>query len=179
MFYLQLGEIADTAWGGGVVFTRSELTVPVSEFAAKLRTVMSDDYLLGQHLPHVHAVQSMVTHVQVAGDFRSIRHRLIRFGRIVGVNQGWLLWLVISGVLAAAGVLLPSAAAVSLTVGFAAVYAWLGLGRVNFVFAYPGLLVLPLVTLVARLIDEFEWTGRRYRFSNSGEVEILESPDNH
>lgn len=179
MFYLQLGETADTAWGGGVVFTRSELTVPVSEFAAKLRNVMSDSYLLGQHLSHVHAVQSMVTHVQVAGDFRSVRHRLIRFGRIVGVNEGWLPGFVISGVLAVAGILFSLASALSLTVGFAAVYAWLDLGRVNFVFVYPGLLVLPLVTLAARLVDEFEWAGRRYRFSNSGKVEILDAADNH
>lgn len=58
-------------------------------------------------------------------------------------------------------------------------YAWLGLGRVNFAFAYPGLLVLPIVTLAARFVDEFKWTGRRYRFSNSGKVEILDAPDNH
>lgn len=49
----------------------------------------------------------------------------------------------------------------------------------NFAFAYPGLLVLPIVTLAARFVDEFKWTGRRYRFSNSGKVEILDAADNH
>jgi len=27
------------------------------------------------------------------------------------------------------------------------------------------------------LVDEFEWTERRYRFPNSGEVEVLDSTD--
>lgn len=177
MFYLQLGEVADTAWGGGVVFTRSELTVPVSELVEELRDVLSDDYLLAQRLPQVYAVQSMVTHVEVPGGFRSVRHRLIRFVRIVGVNEGWVPGIVISSLLVVAGLSFPLAVAFSLTVGFAAVYAWLGLGRVNFLYAYPGVLVLPLVTLAAMLVDEFEWTGRRYRFPNSGEVEILDSTD--
>jgi hypothetical protein len=177
MFYLQVGGVADTAWGGGVVFTRSELTVPVSEFVTELRDVLSDDYLLTQRLPHVHAVRSMVTPVEVPGDARSVRHRLIRFVRISGVNEGWVPGVVISVALVTGGVLFPFGAAVALTVGFAAVYAWLGLRRVNFLCAYPGLLVLPIVTVVAMRIEEFEWTGRRYRFPNSGEVEILDSAE--
>lgn len=173
-FSLQAGDAADTAWGGGVVFTRSELTVPVSEFVEELGGVMSDDYLLGQRLPHVHAVQSMVTPVEVPGDFRSVRHRLIRFA---GVNEGCLPGLVISSLLFVAGSLFPLGAALSATVGFAGIYAWLGHRRLNFVFAYPGLLMLPVVSCTAMLIDEFEWTGRRYRFPNSGDVEVLDSVD--
>lgn len=174
-FYLQFGGVADTAWGGGVTFTRSELTVPVSELTAELRTVLSDDYLLTQRLPHVHAVQSMVTHVEVPGDFRRVRHRLLRFVRIVGVNEGWVPGLALSSLLFAAGLLFPVGTALSMTVVFAAIYAWLGLGRVQFVFAYPGALLLPIVTFGAIVLDEFEWTGRRYRFSNSGEVAVLDS----
>lgn len=49
--------------------------------------------------------------------------------------------------------------------------------QINFVFAYPGLLMLPVVSCTAMLIDEFEWTGRRYRFPNSGDVEVLDSVD--
>jgi hypothetical protein len=47
----------------------------------------------------------------------------------------------------------------------------------NFVFAYPELLMLPVVSCTAMFIDEFEWTGRRYRFPNSGDVEVLDSVD--
>jgi hypothetical protein len=174
---LQLGRVEDTAWGGGVVFTRSELTVPVSEFVAELREVLSDDYLLTQRLPHVHAVRSMVTHVEVPGDARSVRHRLVRFTRIGGVNGRWLPGIVLSVAFLAGGVLFPLGAAVAVTAGFAAVYARFGLGRVNVLYAYPGLLLLPIVIIVAAGINEFEWTGRRYRFPNSGEVEILDSAE--
>lgn len=174
VFYLQLGGVADTAWGGGVVFTRSELTVSVSEFTAELRGVLSDDYLLTQRLPHVHAVRSMVTHVEVPGEFRRVRHRLIRFLRITGVNEGWLPGILVSSLLVVVGLAFPLGAAASVTIGFGVVYALLGLGRVNFLYAYPGLLVLPVVTTAAMVVDEFEWTGRRYRFPNSGEVEVLD-----
>jgi hypothetical protein len=34
--------------------------------------------------------------------------------------------------------------------------------------------LLPLVTLLARVRDEFEWGGRRYRFAESGEVTVLD-----
>lgn len=177
MLSLQLGGVANTAWGGGVVFTRSELTVSVSELTDELREVMSDDYLLGQRLPHVYPVQSMVTHVKVSGGFHSVRHRLLRFIRIVGINNGWVLAIVISSSLVVAGLAFPLAVAVSLTGSFAAVYAWFGLGRVNFLYAYIGMLVLPPVIFAAVLVDEFEWAGRRYRFPNSGEVEILDATD--
>jgi hypothetical protein len=43
MFYFQMGGVADTAWGGSVTFTRSELTVPVPTLVAELRTVLGDD----------------------------------------------------------------------------------------------------------------------------------------
>lgn len=177
MFYLQLGNADDIAWGGGVVFTRSELTVPVSQFVKELREILSDDYLLTERLPHVHAVQSMVTHVEVPGEFHSVRHRLIRFARIVGVNGGWSSGLVISSSLLIAGLLFPLAVALSVTIVLAAIYVYLDLGRRNFIYTYPGLLLLPIMSYIALFVETFEWTGRQYRFSNSGNVEVLDSVD--
>lgn len=176
MFYHQMAGVADTAWGGGVTFTRSELTVSVPTLVEELRGVMSDDYLLTERLEDVHAVQSMVAQVQVPGQPRSIWHRLIRFGRIVGVNEGWLMGVVFNALLLAAGLLFPLIVAPLVTLGFGAIYARLDLGRANFLCAYPGLLMLPVVTCAAMLVDEFEWGGRRYRFPDSGAVEVLESP---
>jgi len=177
MFYLQVGDVADTAWGGGVTFTRCKLSVSVSTLVAELQTVMSDDYLLTQRLPAVHAVRSMVTHVEVSGEFRGVYHRLRRFVRIVGVNEGWLQGLLISGLLVTVGLLYPLVVAPLVTVGFAGIYAGLNLGRVNFLCAYPGLLALTVVTAIAMGSDEFEWGGRRYRFPSSGAVEVLSTPN--
>lgn len=174
-FYLQLGGVANTAWGGGVVFTRSELTVSVSELTDQLRDVLSDDYLLTQRLTRVHPVRSMVTRVEVSGELHSVRNRLIRFGRIFGVNAGWASGLLVSGVFLIAGLLFPVPMALSVTGASAVMYARLGIRRVNFLCAYLGLLLLPVAGCGAMLVDEFEWTGRRYRFPHSGEVEVLDS----
>jgi hypothetical protein len=169
----RVGGTADTAWGGGVTFTREELTVDVATFAAELRTVLSDDYLLTQRLPAVHPVRSMVTPVAVDGDLQSVVSRLVRFGRIVGVNEGWrdsLVTLLLGGV----GLAAPFVVAPVVTLLFAGVYRRLGLRRHTFLLAYPGMFLLPLVTLLARVRDEFEWGGRRYRFAESGEVTVLD-----
>jgi hypothetical protein len=172
--YLQFGGVADTAWGGGVTFTRSELTVPVPAFVAELRTVLSDDYLLTERLPEVHAVRGLVMRVTVPGTHRAVYHRLVRFGRIVGVNSGWWSWLKLSSLLLMGGLLSPLGTVVSLVVGFGVVYAWLGLGRANFLFSPAGVLLLPLLTVTAMVADTFEWGGRRYRFPDSGAVEVLD-----
>jgi hypothetical protein len=172
--YLQFGGVADIAWGGGVTFTRSELTVPVPAFVAELRTVLSDDYLLTERLPEVHGVRSLVMDVEVPGSPHAVYHRLVRFGRIVGVNSGWWPWLKLDGILLAGALVSPFGTVVSLTVGFGVVYAWLDLGRVNFLFSPAGVLLLPLMTVAAMAVDTFEWAGRRYRFPGSGTIEILE-----
>ncbi len=169
---LQVGPVADTAWGGGVTFTREELTTDVETFAAALETVLSDDYLLTQRLPSVHPVRSMVTPVEVAGGFDAVRNRVVRFGRILGVNEGWHGALVTPTV-AAVGLAYPLVFAPLLTAAFVPVYLWLGRRRVDVLFAYPGLLVLPVAVLGARLVTEFEWAGRRYRLSERGAVEVV------
>jgi hypothetical protein len=174
LFYFQVGGVADTAWGGGVTFTRAELDVDVPTLATELRGVLSDDYLLTQRLPEVHAVRSMVTHVDVPGAFESVVNRLLRFTRIVGVNEGWA-GFAVCPLLAAVGVLYPLVLAPLLTVCFAAVYAELGLRRRNFFLAYPCLLVVPVVAAVSMAVTDFNWAGRRYRFRDDGSVEILDS----
>lgn len=175
LVYLQVGGAADIAWGGGVTFTRSELTVSSSEFVAELRTVLSDDYLLTRRLSEVHAIRSMIAHVEVPGTFDEVRHRALRFGRIVAVNSGWSPWLKLSGMLAVGSLLSPVLAVLSLTLGFAIIYAWLGLRRANFLLASAGVLLLPLVTAATAVSREFEWGGRRYRYVRPRGVEVLES----
>jgi hypothetical protein len=172
LVYFQVGSAANVAWGGGVTFTRAELTVSVPTLTDELRTVLSDDYLLTQRLPSVHPVRSLVMPVVVPGDARSVRHRLHRFTRLVGVNAGWRRGLVLTGVLAAGAVAVPLVVAPLVTVGFAALYAWFGFGRVTFLTAYLGLLAVPLVVTASLVGTEFEWGGRRYRLAASGAVTV-------
>jgi hypothetical protein len=174
LFYLQLGGVSDIAWGGGVTFTRSELTVSVPEFVTELRGVLSDDFLLTSRLPEVHAVQTMVMDVNIPGGRYAVYHRAIRFVRIVGVNASWSPWLKLSSILIVGGLLSPIGTSVVLTLGFAVMYLCLGLGRVNFLLSCAGILLLPLVTATGMVVETFDWAGRRYRFSDSGKVEILQ-----
>jgi hypothetical protein len=173
LMYLQLGGGANTAWGGGVTFTRSELTVSLAEFISELQEVLSDDYLLTKRLPNVHSVQTMVMDVEVSGGIYAVSHRLLRFGRIVGVNAGWSAWLKLSSILLAGAILYPVGTMLSITAGFAVIYNWLGLGRTSFLLSGAGILLLPIVTAASMVVSKFEWAGRRYRFSNSGGVEVL------
>ena len=77
--------------------------------------------------------------------------------------------------LAAVGLLYPLVIAPVLTLAFAGVYLGVGARRPNFLFAYVGLLLLPVAAAAGLLIETFEWAGRRYRFDNDGAVEVLES----
>jgi hypothetical protein len=172
-FYHQVGAVAGTAWGGGVTFTRRELTVDVPTFVAELRTVLSDDYLLTERLPSVHPVQSLVTHVEVPGDARSVYHRLVRFVRIVGLNEGYGEGAVVNTLCAALALLYPLVVAPLETLLFALVYRRYGLRRRNYLFAWPALVLSPLVLLLGLLVREFEWGGRRYRYTNEG-VKVLD-----
>jgi hypothetical protein len=171
--YHQVGGVADIAWGGGVTFTREELGVSAERFADELRTVLSDDYLLTQRLPEVTPVRSMVTPVTVAGGPRAVYHRIVRFTRIVGVNEGFALGLVVNGAVGALALLYPVVLAPLVTLVFAGVYRSLDLPGRGFLLAYPSTLVAPVALLVSVLVREFEWGGRRYRFDGDG-VDVLD-----
>ena len=175
--YLGVGGAGDTAWGGGVTFTRSELTVETETFVTELGRVLSDDALLTRRLSGVHPVRSMVTPVEVAGDLGGVVSRLVRFTRIVGVNEGWTGGVATSAVLVAVAVAFPVLVAPLVTALAILGYSTLGLRRTTAVFAYPGVFVLPLVVLAGRTVDTFEWGGRRYRYANSGEVTVLGPAD--
>lgn len=175
--YLGVGGAGDTAWGGGVTFTRSELTVETETFVAELRRVLSDDALLTRRLSGVHPVRSMVTPVEVAGDLGSVVSRLVRFTRIVGVNEGWIRGVATSAVLLAVALIAPVLVAPLATALAMLGYSTLGLRRTSALLAYPGVFLLPLVVLAGRTVDTFEWGGRRYRYANSGEVTVLGPAD--
>jgi hypothetical protein len=160
-----------------VTFTREELDVPVPAFAAELRTVLSDDFLLSEHLDGVHAVRSLVMPVEVPGDLPTVRDRTVRFARIVHLHRGLADGLAVNCLLAAAGLLYPLVVAPLATAVVLAAASRLGVRRSSAPYAYPGLLLLPVVVLAGMLLREFDWAGRRYRYDAADEVAVLGGGD--
>lgn len=173
LFALRVGETAEAAWGGGVTFTREELDVPVSTLTAELRTVLSDDFLLSDRLGEVHAVRSLVMPVEVPGDLPAVRDRVVRFVRILHLHRGLAAALVVNCLLFVIGLLYPLVVAPLATVAVLGAAWRLEVRRSSALFAYPGLLVLPVVTLAGMLVREFDWAGRRYRYDAADDVEVL------
>lgn len=175
LFHFSIGDWAGKAWGGGVTFTREELTVDVPTLTAELRTVLSDDALLSERLAEVHPVRSLVMSVEVPGNRERVVARTVRFTRIVhlhGEGSSVPQLLVNLGLVAAAATY-PLVVAPLLTAAIAVGSLVIDVRRPVCLFAYPGVFVLPLCTLAGILVREFEWNGRRYRYDDAGAVTVL------
>ena len=171
LFYLGVGNWGGNAWGGGATFTREDLDV--EELTEELRTVLSDDGLLSQRLGHTHPVRSMVTPVEVPGTFEDVKHRTIRFNRLTHVHEGHYGAVVVGLALVALAVLFPLWMAVGVTVLTAAAYLVVGIGRWTCLFAFPGIVGVPIAAASGILSKEFEWAGRRYRLNGKNDVEVV------
>lgn len=169
--YLGRGPWAGNAWGGGVTFTRDDLNV--DELVRDLRTCISDDGVLSDHLGEVYAARSMQARVPVPGDFASVKQRMVRFTRITHVHEGLGAELVGSLLLVGLALLFPLYAIPLVTVGSGLTYAIVGKKRWTFVLAYPALLLLPLLFVAGITQTEFEWAGRRYRMHDVNDIEVV------
>jgi hypothetical protein len=174
LIYFGVGSTGNIGWGGGLTFTREELTVGVDDLAAELRQVLSDDGLVSQHVEEFHAVRSMVTPVEVPGDAASTYHRLLRLNRLTHVHEGMTGDFLIALGMTAAAVTVPLVAALAVTLAAGVAYALLGLDRRTFLLAFPGLFLVPLTILGGMVVSEFEWAGRRYRLNGAYDVEVLD-----
>jgi hypothetical protein len=177
LFYFGVGKLGHVVWGGGVTFTRGELTVDVPTLAAELRTVLSDDALLSERLTDVHVVRSMVTPVAVPGDLSTVVDRTVRFARIAHLAGGLYGHLLAHSFLVAVSLSVPLVVAPVVTVVVALAYRRLGVHRPTFLLAFPGLFLLPVVTAAGITLTEFEWAGRRYRYLDSDVVEVIDGHD--
>jgi hypothetical protein len=173
LIYFGLGSTGNIGWGGGLTFTREELNVSVDELAAELRQVLSDDGLLSQHIDDFHAVESMVTPVEVAGDLETTYARLVRFNRLTHVHQGMTGDLAVALGMTAAAVAFPLVVAPAVTAVTGLAYALLGLRRPTFLLSFPGLFLVPLAILAGMFVSEFEWAGRRYRLNGAYDVDVV------
>ncbi len=171
--YLGRGPWAGNAWGGGVTFTRDELDV--DELVTDLRECLSDDGVLSDHLGDVHAIRSMISEVPVPGDFTSVKDRMTRFTRLTHVHEGLGTELVVSSVVVGLALLVPLYAIPLVTAVSGLTYAVLDKKRWTFVWAYPSLLLLPLLFLAGITHKEFEWAGRRYRLNDVNDIEVIDT----
>lgn len=175
LIYLGVGSTGNIGWGGGLTFTREELDVGVDELAGELRQVLSDDGLVSQHLDEIHPVRSMVTPVEVAGDFSTTYNRLVRFNRLTHVHEGMYGDLVVAVAAVVAAVTVPLVVAPFVTLLTGAAYAVLGVRRPTFLLSFPGLFLVPFSILAGMFVREFEWAGRRYRLEGAYDVEVVRS----
>lgn len=171
-FYTGFGPWGGNAWGGGVTFTSDD--VDVERLVTELRQSLSDDGVLSKHLDDVYPVRSMTAVVELPGDFRSVKERLIRYIRLTHVHEGAVPTLVVLLLLSVIGVAFPLVTASVLTAVMAGVYMTVGLSRWTFLLTFPGLFVAPVTTAAAIYIDEFEWAGRRYRLNGALDVEVID-----
>jgi hypothetical protein len=85
--------------------------------------------------------------------------------------------LVVNCLLTVLGLLYPLVVGPLATAAVLGAALRLGLRLSSALWAYPGLLVLPVVTLAGMLVREFDWAGRRYRYDAADEVEVLGDAD--
>jgi hypothetical protein len=163
-------------WGGGVTFTREELQEPVGRLCDELRQSVSDDNALENHLEDTYTPRDWRIRVPVEGSFEDTVGRLTRWMRADHVRYGLTRNVLLSVVVTLIGLLGAPVVAPLVTVTAALSYRKLGYRRWTFVFAYPGLLVFPVVLALGLLCREFTWGDRRYRVNGLYDVEVRAEP---
>ncbi|ELZ58551.1 MULTISPECIES: glycosyltransferase [Halorubrum] len=163
-------------WGGTMAFRRGE--VDVDAYVADLRRTAGDDALLAERADGIETARSLVREMPVDGTLCGTLSRRVRWTRMglyldpAGIATRALLPLaVIAGTLAAPFVTVPLVTGVA-----AAAYAALGVHRWTFLLAVPGYALALLLLCYGLARDEFEWTGRRYRWESLYDVTVLD-PD--
>ncbi|PSP77201.1 glycosyl transferase [Halobacteriales archaeon QS_1_68_20] len=164
--------LADQAWGGSVVFERSDLDV--AAFLADLRRTVSDDGLLGEYLDVTPVLRTRT--VPVGGSIRESLERHVRWIKIVRYHDppGFAVTSVVATLVAVAAVLFPLPAAVLLTLAYLGCNAVVGRRRWTPLLAYPMTLVQVPLLAYALARRTFVWGGRRYRWRGKFDVSVVE-----
>lgn len=162
-------------WGGTMAFRRD--AVDLDAFVADLRRTVGDDALLAERADGIETARSLVREMPVDGTLRGTVARRVRWTRMglyldpAGVASRILVSLaVLLGALLAPFVTVPLVTGVA-----AAAYAALGVRRWTFLLAVPGYALVLALLCYALVCDEFEWGGRRYRWSSLYDVTVCDS----
>lgn len=164
----------DMPWGGGVTFDRRN--VDEEGFLRDLRRTVSDDELLARYLDDLTATRELVHEIRVDGGWRGTFHRVVRFFRTVYLLEpgGLVVPLAVSlVVLVLTFVSLPVALAGTTLLTLAA-YRYVGIDRQTWLLALPAFCLIPALTALGVVCDEFEWGGRRYRWRSAFDVAVLD-----
>ena len=161
--------IGDHAWGGAVIFDRSNLDE--AAFLSELRQTISDDGLLGEHTD-VTSVQR-VRRIQMGGSLRQTLERHIRFNQIFATHDPTVAKVSFVVLVAALiGCALFPLLAVVLTLLTAGTSASFGVRRVSLLLTVPALAAAVPLGLYAFARDTFVWGGRRYRWHAKFDVDV-------
>ena len=164
--------LENAPWAGAVTFERDDLDCEA--LLADLRRTVSDDGLLREYLD-VTAVRR-IRRVEIGGTVRESLERHVRFTKIIYRHDPRAA-LVSSGaavVPAILGLFAPVHAAGVFALVVASVYAWFGVRRWTALLAYPGSLAGVPLLLYALARRTFVWGGRRYRWRDTFDVEIVD-----
>lgn len=163
--------LGDIAWGGAVVFERTDLDV--EGFLEELSRSVSDDGILTEHL-EVTPLRR-VRLVPMGGSVRETIERHVRFTKIVWHHdpKGFAGMSIVAALATVAALLYPLPAMILLTLLQLGIYTAFGVRRWTFVLAYPATLIQVLLFAYGLARRTFVWGGRRYRWREKFEVEIV------
>jgi hypothetical protein len=162
----------DKAWGGAVLFERSDLDVDA--FLADLRRTVSDDGLLSEYLDVTPLRRTR--RVEIGGTIRESLERHVRFTKIVHRHEprDTLLVAGVTALLAAFCLFVPVYGFVLTTLLAGGVYAAFGLRRWTALLTAPAVVVQIPLMAYALARRTFVWGDRRYRWPAKFDVEVVE-----
>ena len=161
-------------WGGTMAFRRGD--IDVDGFVDDLRRTVGDDALLAERAEGIETARSLVREMPVDGTLRETLSRRVRWTRMgLYLDPAGIASRMLTALAVLLGALLAPFVTVPLVTGVtAAAYAALGHRRWTFLLAVPGY-ALSLTCLCYGLAhDEFEWTGRRYRWTALYDVTVCD-----
>jgi len=162
------------AWGGAVVFERSDLRDGEAAFLTDLRRTVSDDGTLSEHLDVTAAGRTRT--VPAGGSIRESLERFVRFFQIVRRHAPRAAAFNVGLSVAFTGLCLlaPIAGVTLVTAISGGVYAWFGIRRGTFLLAGLSVLCSPVLIAYALARRTFVWGDRRYRWRSLFDVVVEE-----
>lgn len=163
----------DIAWAGAVVFERDDLD-DEDAFLADLRTTVSDDGLLSEHVD-VTPLDRVRT-IPIGGTIETSLERHVRFTKIVRYHdpRGFAVSVGLCILATVACLVAPLATFVLSTLLVGGVYATVGVRRPTVLLAYVTFLVQVPLILYGLTRRTFVWGGRRYRWRGKFDVEVID-----
>lgn len=160
------------AWGGALVFDRSD--VDEDALLRDLRRTINDDATLGEYVDFTGADRTR--RVEVGGSIRETLERHARFmqASLRHGRAGWVLLALLTTILGISFLLFPLHGFVAGTLGYAAIYASLGIRRWTVLLAYPATVLGPVLIAYGLARRTFVWGGRRYRWRSMFDVELVD-----